>query len=208
MASRLAMLLATSLCIILASFVSSATLVCLRGSFLAGSYCSLCPGGTFGGCPGLTSPQCSGECLAGHFCPPGSVSATEKLCGSTAHYCPRGSAERQRVDQGFYTVTFPLSGGSPTAVGTADRQTACQPGFYCVNGIRRQCPAGTYGLTTKLTTAACTGPCTLGFYCPEGTSNPLPCPAGTFGADSGLKTMACSGQCPVGHYWYEELHWR
>ena len=36
-----------------------------------------CPSGTFGNSTGLSSALCSGPCEAGHFCPPGSVSATQ-----------------------------------------------------------------------------------------------------------------------------------
>jgi len=36
-----------------------------------------CPAGTFGAREGLGTARCSGLCAPGHFCPPGSVSATE-----------------------------------------------------------------------------------------------------------------------------------
>jgi len=48
----------------------------------------------------------------------------------------------------------------------------CDEGYYCISGIRKECPSGTYGNVKKLTTAACSGPCTEGYYCPLGTIRP------------------------------------
>ena len=42
----------------------------------------------------------------------------------------------------------------------------CEPGFYCAkDNIKRSCPAGRYGQTAGLTSASCSGPCPLGYYC-------------------------------------------
>jgi hypothetical protein len=59
-----------------------------------------------------------------------------------------------------------------------------------------ECPAGTFGDTLQLTTPACSGPCSLGYECPPGstTSKALVCPKGNY----------CSGgprvPCPPGRY--------
>ena len=65
----------------------------------------------------------------------------------------------------------------------ADHHTArcsgfkkCEPGFYCAkDNIKRSCPAGRYGRTAGLTSASCSGPCPLGYYCPQQTSDPIQC---------------------------------
>ena len=87
-----------------------------------------------------------------------------------------------------------------------------------------RCPVGTWGSTTGLTTAACSGQCTTGTgcemandyllmrllyplyfttfrsgnYCPIGSAAMVPCPAGTWGSTTSLTTAACSGQCSAG----------
>jgi hypothetical protein len=68
-----------------------------------------CPGGTYGAEEGLTSVNCSGTCLGGFYCPPGSTSPTEYPCTymqsdeyQAMHYCPRGSHAPLPTRQGFY----------------------------------------------------------------------------------------------------------
>ncbi|KAF4127591.1 hypothetical protein GN958_ATG23220 [Phytophthora infestans] len=153
-----------------------------------GSFCSpneapggsrLCPGGTFGNVTGLASATCSGQCNAGHFCPRGSISATQLSCGSVDTFCPSGSSIPTLVSPGFYTVGL----GIPTSSVAVDvleaeqakdritrvAQRRCEPGHYCVKGERFACPAGVYGNETGLTTFQCSGPCAAGYYCPEGS---------------------------------------
>ena len=42
----------------------------------------MCPAGFFGSEFGATTSNCSGQCDAGYFCPPGSISPKQKKCGS------------------------------------------------------------------------------------------------------------------------------
>lgn len=198
-----AVLALSALSVVLAD--GSDELVCNAGSYSSKGRCVLCPGGTFGAIPGLMTPKCSGICSGGFFCPPGSTSATQKPCGAKAvstYYCPPGSAERRRVDEGFYTAIWSTEGSGELKINRLDQQTRCEAGFYCTFGIRRPCPAGTYGWWPELSTAACHGPCPKGSFCPEGTANPIPCPAGTYGSELGATTPSCSGACPLGRYWY------
>jgi len=178
---------------------------CNAGTYFDGVKCSLCPGGTFGAIPGLTSATCSGLCAAGFFCPEGSTSSRQKPCGTSTFYCPAGSAERRQVDKGHYTITFPTDQAnlpkSDSSKGGAGQQIRCEKGYYCVFGIRWVCPAGVFGDSTRLTTPACSAPCPKGTYCPEATSIPIQCPAGTFGGELGLTNAWCSGLCPIGYYW-------
>ncbi|KAK1944623.1 hypothetical protein P3T76_004535 [Phytophthora citrophthora] len=179
-------------------------LVCNAGTYFDGTKCLRCPGGTFGVVPGLTSPLCSGLCTAGFYCPEGSTSSREKSCGHSIYYCPAGSAARRRVDSGYYTVTFPTNSTNlpmiDSSQGGFGQQKRCEKGFYCVFGIRRVCPAGVFGDSTRVTTPECSDLCPKGSYCPEATNVPVPCPPGTFGSDFGLTNARCSGLCPIGSY--------
>lgn len=49
---------------------------------------------------------------------------------------------------------------------TRTRQYECEPGYYCIDGIRYRCPAGYYGYAPRLTSAWCSGKCDSGYYCP------------------------------------------
>jgi hypothetical protein len=80
------------------------------------------------------------------------------------------------------------------------------------------CPAGTYGATPALTSAACSGNCTAGYYCVAGSTSTTDasCPAGKYslvsasmctscsaglhGDTVGLTTAACTGLCSAGTY--------
>ena len=104
-------------------------------------------------------------------------------------YCTRGTDMPVEVMPGYYTI-----GGNST---TRSSQLPCPPGSYCNKGIIRECPAGRYGSSSRLTTAFCTGPCSKGHYCPAGSTidRQNPCPIGRYGSTEGLKTAACTDSC-------------
>ena len=109
-----------------------------------GSYCNLgvkhpCPAGTYGSSEGLTTSQCSGMCEAGYYCPAGSTSATANDCGSADKYCPAGSGSPIDVSEGYY------SGPEDSNEANRSEQTICPAGSYCIDGVKNECPAGTYG---------------------------------------------------------------
>jgi hypothetical protein len=184
--------------------------VCLPGKYLDAdkNQCQDCPGGTYGVTRGLTNSSCSGHCYAGYFCPPGSSSPTQRQCGSPRVFCPPGSKAPMDVTLGYYTTITTRAEGdgldevASKAARTQKEERACERGFYCFWGIRRACPAGTFGRRRKLTTKACSGPCPIGFYCPLSSSEPILCPPGRYGSVEGLTNKDCSGACPMGHYWY------
>ena len=68
------------------------------------------------------------------------------------------------------------------------------------------CVEGRYGDSEGITSAACSGLCAQGYYCPAGSTDKNgapaggPCPAGRYGATSGLTTSLCDGECPAGYY--------
>ena len=57
------------------------------------------------------------------------------------------------------------------------------PGFLPImnfTGCPHYCPAGYFGATDTLTTATCSGACSPGTYCPEGSTAETECPTGTY----------------------------
>jgi len=105
---------------------------------------------------------------------------------------------------------------SPLGRFTRTAQVVCARGHYCRDGVQTPCPAGSFGNTTGLATAACTAECEdgdycpagsvvptscpPGYYCPDGKAAPVICPAGTYGATTGLTESLCSGLCAAGYY--------
>lgn len=56
------------------------TVPCHPGSYCMHGVVNDCPGGRFGAKERLSSPDCSGPCSKGHYCPPGSTSSIEFSC--------------------------------------------------------------------------------------------------------------------------------
>lgn len=164
-----------------------------------GSYCPStttrpinCPAGTFGAALGLTDAACSGLCNAGYYCPVGSTKRNALVCGSPEYFCPVGVSAPILVQMGYFTLPE-----SVDHLYHRYNQSVCPIGFYCVSGIRKACPSGTYGNVTGLTSCFI---CPAGHYCPEASVVPTVCPGGTYGNTTGLATSACSGLCASG-YW-------
>jgi len=128
------------------------------------------------------NPFCEPEwCAAGYYCPPGSSRSTQVPCGSPAYYCAVGSAVPTPVDTGYYTVgLYSLPGRSQNSSDGTTRtaQVICEPGYWCLAGLRTACPGGVYGDTYGLSTAACSAPCADGYFCPIASSSPTQVPCG------------------------------
>ncbi len=186
---------------------------CEVGTFCFEGVRALCPAGRFGNASLMTSSLCSGSCLAGYYCADGSVNATQEWCGAVEVYCPAGTPRRVAVADGHYSV--PLS--APPQL--RDGEEPCQPGWYCVQGVRRQCPAGRFGSTAKLTDESCSGPCVAGYfcgagaivpnetacgspevYCPEGSASPQHVPAGEYSVGLSPETGNDTEPCPAGSF--------
>ena len=52
-----------------------------------------------------------------------------------------------------------------------DAQSECEPGHYCLKGVRYKCSKGRYGDKARETNSTCTGECEQGYYCEEGSSD-------------------------------------
>lgn len=94
----------------------------------------------------------------------------------------------------------------------------CPAGQYSLAaaGLCSPCPAGLYGSTPGMASAACTGACLAGYACPEGSPNAtaVTCPPGAYsgsgasscslcgpglyGASAAQSSALCSGTCAPG----------
>jgi hypothetical protein len=150
----------------------------------------LCPAGRYSIVSYMLNPLCSAACSAGFYCPAGSVSNGDYLCGSAAVYCPEGSGAPITVMPGYYS----LGGVDDT---TRSAQALCGVGNFCTEGLSRACPLGYYGNTTGLYSPFCSGSCPAGYYCLGGTVNPTPCGGDTVFCPGG---SASSTSVAAGYY--------
>jgi hypothetical protein len=127
--------------------------ICPPGSFCNGNgYAQPCPAGLYGSEFGLTSETCTGSCLAGYYCPAGSMSPTSMVsarllsgmvpsrccdamwwgqaCGSSAVFCKANASEPTPVTVGYYSI--------PVSVSELYRtdQASCEPGSFCMDGVK------------------------------------------------------------------------
>jgi hypothetical protein len=155
---------------------------CNAGSYLDQSTCVLCPAGTYQSLSSFTGSSCTS-------CPSG-ISTTSSATGS--------------ISVSDCTICAPGYAGSVTGSGTSGAAgcTICGLGKYSLASASScaNCPAGTWGETTGLTTSACSGICAAGNYSTAGSSSCSLCPAGRWGATPGMQGSGCSGVCADGKY--------
>lgn len=170
--------------------------------------CKQCAAGRYGSTGGLRSAACSGLCSEGHFCPAGSIAATQFPCGDDSFYCPEGSPRPIPAAAGRYTVsrahldllasnvTEPPRGSlDPAGHGLRVAEVLCPPGSYCRAGVSVPCPVGRYGNMSGLQTEQCGFECEDGDYCPSGSVLPTVCPKGYYCPDGKAPVI-----CPAGTY--------
>ncbi len=207
--------------------------LCPRGSYCPGDgRRHLCPVGMYGSQSGLSTDDCNGHCEAGYFCPRGSVSSRQTPCGNSTVYCPQGSGLPVLVEKGYYSAssTGIINEAGPNS--THDMQLKCELGYYCIDGIKYSCPGGTFGGFPATNDLSDCKPCLAGFfcpshpgplstradqsacgesyfYCPFGSTKPLPIEVGHYGIGGELSeengndpTRFRTGQevCPPGFY--------
>lgn len=163
------------------------------------------------------------ECPVGFYCPVGS---------SEPHPCPTGlvsSSSRAAAP----TDCLPCPAGKYCIYNASSRRTAfdCTVGHYCPEGTITplECPIGTFRPTTGAANVSdchtCSGGyycpanatitptlCPGAFFCPAGTSAPIPCQAGYYCPAGSPSAISCPGGyycpsglldpfvCPPGHY--------
>lgn len=188
---------------------------CEPGHYCAAGVRHPCPAGSFGAIAGLATSACSGQCAPGYYCLEASASARHAACGDASVFCPLGSQVPLSVGAGNYSAPFtdyyntltdspPVVGAASAAASTSffdvrAEQRVCEPGYYCADGLRRPCPAGTYGSSRGLTTPACDGECPPGMYCVEGSTEAIPTPGGVY-CRGGCRSARGDGACESGYY--------
>ncbi|XP_077422977.1 uncharacterized protein LOC144052618 isoform X3 [Vanacampus margaritifer] len=178
---------------------------CLEGSTIpascpAGSYtnltgqsvCSPCPAGYY--CPEKTSDFAKFPCPPGFYCPDGTRHATQ-------YPCPRGYYNPERMTQSLDSCLPCPPGHYCEKERLTNVSGKCKAGWFCVSAAWNSQPfdLDNYTNANCLCPATSTGGrCQPGFYCPAGSSEPLPCLPGAFCNISGLALPM--GPCSPGYY--------
>eukprot|EP00704_Kipferlia_bialata_P000894 g894.t1 len=145
----------------------------------AGAYCEagtnsvvLCPEGTLNPNAGGTGEGSCVDCTEGFYCSGTGRSTVSGAC-QAGYYCPAGQIQ-----------------ANPPAY-------ECDAGYYCEAGVSVQsmCPAGKYQSETGQSDC---DTCPAGYYCVEGTEDPVICPAGSY-CPAGTES-ATENQCPAGTF--------
>ena len=205
---------------------------CASGWVSAGgdnAVCTVCPGGTFSDNAGVECMPCGDPAL---FCPQGSPAPTAVSsgfmsvggasnttrtgqqectegfycsggvpypCGLASVYCPAAAPSPVPVESGYFSTPE----GSVATQRTGQEQ--CGAGYFCVGGVRSQCPAGRYGDTDGLSSSECSGECDAGYFCAAGSTSSTAavcggadvyCPMGTTSrrlASDGVYTVGGAG---------------
>ncbi|KAF3847745.1 hypothetical protein F7725_020773 [Dissostichus mawsoni] len=166
--------------------------VCPPGSSQPNAPTNACPPGTLSDRTDLTDRSQCQQCLARYAClrGTGGIQRPPLFCFS-GHYCPPGTM-------------FPTQHKCP--VGTWSGQSGLEAESEC-----RPCPQGWYCLAGS---AAPSGRCSSGHYCPEGTpgcgindsiggtayGTQFPCPAGTYSIHIGNRYREDCLICPEGSF--------
>lgn len=166
------------------------------------------------------------QCEAGYYCPSGSTSPRMYDCGpSAAVFCPPGSSVATPVSLGYYTVgalSQPNQQQSELDQYNRIAEVECEPGHYCMDGVRYICPQGYAGITSGLHDPTCSGLCAPGYYCESGSTSTkqyackdthVYCPLGSYEPtfvpngfyaigqnDTTMATRSDIAPCPPGHY--------
>ncbi|KAL7533460.1 hypothetical protein ACHAXR_010386 [Thalassiosira sp. AJA248-18] len=143
-------------------------LPCEKGHYCHEGTRYRCQGGRFGDRDIETNEDCSGPCEEGHWCGEASTSGRQNKCGRPNAYCPRESSSPIYVSEGYYTNEDDMRMS----------QHLCEPGFYCQNGLKMPCEAGTYGASAGLSEKSCNGRCQAGYYCLTASISPNQFPCG------------------------------
>ena len=158
-----------------------------------------CPPGYY--CPAGTAYPTQNPCLAGSY-----SDSYDAISSATCLPCPIG----YMCEAGTNRFTSPMvicpAGYWCGASTSSATKTACLAGTYNPNtggttsaACSFNCPPGKY---CSAGSAAPTGLCTDGYYCPQGTGivTTNPCPLGTYSPGAGLKAQSECLKCPAGYY--------
>ena len=124
------------------------------------------------------------QCDAGHFC----VNGLKTKCGSPDKYSTSGQTSCSTVQPGYFSTPLDNEDGDLQRTWRTGEEI-CPLGHYCIAGVSHECPRGTYGGITALTSIECSGPCSPIYDCPAGSTNRL----------------GNGAECKAGHYCTSDL---
>jgi hypothetical protein len=167
--------------------------------------CQLCPVGTYKSIPG-DDPSL---CLPCHTRDSKST-PDRKICDCTRVYSSEyvgyfnistGHCNKLAVD---LIPSFNAMDWDRNMSLTRFQQFPCEPGYYCVDGLRYLCPEGYYGAINEEIRPFCSGLCAQGYYCPLGSTSQYmkPCGAAHFICPTGSPVPIV---VPAGYYTQEDL---
>ncbi|MBR3930762.1 MAG: hypothetical protein IKJ62_04255, partial [Alphaproteobacteria bacterium] len=185
---------------------STSACVCKAGYYLNGSTCTACAAGKYKSA-NSNATSCSNVNANCYTTGTGSTSACPNSCPSNSSSAA-GSDSRDdcscNAGYGGDATTGSCTICSPGYYKSGSGNTSCSncgTGHYCTGGAHRaDCPAGTYGSTVNLKTAACTGSCKAGYYCPAASTSQTQkaCGGGKYSAAGAKASTDCkdiSGGC-------------
>ena len=128
-----------------------------------------------------------------------------------------------KVDKGYYSLgvySLQYNMQVDDDSTTRDSQAICEPGYYCIKGLRAPCAPGRYGDAKGLTKPSCSGLCAPGYlcalastsakqllcstgpgeYCPLGSYQSLPVPSGYYSVNGTLTSRSAIVPCSPGTY--------
>ena len=147
------------------------------------SACKSCDKGKY--CATLGADSITGSCAEGYYCISGAKvskptdGTTGNIC-PIGYYCPEGSSTYTACDAGYYC----------NQKGLAEPSGECYDGYYCIS--KATSPTPTDGTTGDI--------CSVGHYCPSGSSSEEDCPTGTYGPTEGMSDLSQCIDCPYGKY--------
>lgn len=154
----------------------------------------ICPLGRYclkAGASGLNAPSSCSASKYTYF--PGSDSIDDCLPCAAGYYCPTGGYEPKNCGAGHYCIK-----GSTSETECPINTVRITIGGYHERSCD-QCPAGKFCNSTGLDTL--TGKdCSVGHFCPTGTSEEIACPAGTYRNTTGAASESDCIQCPIYYY--------
>ncbi len=164
--------------------------------------------GNYGSATTLTSATCTAPCSAGFYCPSGSTSATQAVCGAGTYslagagLCTPCTLGQYQAATGQSTCALCAAGACETRVG--DLRTGLAPtNDWLITLWRRLCflcpfvniafCLGYFGAAAGMSVSTCTGACFAGSYCPLGSTSAtqLPCAVGQYSAAGATACVSC-----------------
>lgn len=164
---------------------------CLPGHWCEGGIIRQCAEGSWGHIYGMRSQSDCAVCQEGHYCPSypfaPSTKGDQLECGSVDVWCGAGSWKPTNVSLGYYTI------GGDERNTTRTEEVECEAGHYCQQGIKRACPAGTWGASTGMVNKRCSGICPAGSFCPIASVAPAACGDNEYSTAAAFQCSSCGG---------------